>query len=152
VLQYLSIREKDEDAVFLQSQGESEEILRCSVLQRVAVHCSVLQCVAVYCSVLQCVALRCSALQCVAVRCSALQYVAVCYSVCCNTLASERRRRAPCIVCYSALQCVAVRCSVCCSNTLASERRRRAPCFESQPLMFAYLVLLFFVAAPFPSS
>jgi len=82
-------------------------LMRCGVLQCVAVCCSVLQCVAVCCSVLrvlilclylkdgtktvprrlircsvlQCVAVRCSALPCVAVRCSALQCVAVCCSM-----------------------------------------------------------------------
>ena len=49
-------------------------MIRCSVLQCVAVCCSVLQCVAVCCSVLQCVAVCCSVLQCVSqfaiMRCS----------------------------------------------------------------------------------
>jgi len=42
-------------------------VVRCSVLQCVAVCCSVLHCDAVCCSVLQCVAVCCSVLQCVAV-------------------------------------------------------------------------------------
>ena len=117
-----------------------------------AVSYNALQCVAVCCSVLQCVAVRCSALQCIAVRCSALQCVAVCRSMlqCVLQYLGIREKEEGALYCV--LQCVAVRCSVCCSSTLASERRRRAPCFESQPLMFAYLVLLSFVAAPFPSS
>jgi len=80
-------------------------IVRCSVLQCIAVCCSVLQCVTVYCSVLQwlsarhsllgedrttseincactmCVAVYYSVLQCVTVCCSVLQYVAACCSV-----------------------------------------------------------------------
>ena len=55
-------------------------MMRCSVLQCVAVCCSMLQCVAVCCSVLQCVAVCCSVSPCVAVCCSVLQCVAVCCS------------------------------------------------------------------------
>jgi len=44
-----------------------EALMRCRVLQCVAVCRGVLQCVAVCCSVLQCVAVCCSVLQCVAV-------------------------------------------------------------------------------------
>jgi len=75
-----------------------EEVLRCSLLQCVAVRCSALQCVAVRCSVLQCVAVCgsvwqcdavcsvcCSVLQCVAVCCSVLQ----CAAVCCSALIKE---------------------------------------------------------------
>jgi len=47
-------------------------LLRCHVLQCIAVCCSVLQCVAVCCSVLQCVAVCCSVLQCGAVCCRVL--------------------------------------------------------------------------------
>jgi len=39
-------------------------IMRCRMLQCVALCCSVSQCVAVCCSVLQCVAVCCSVLQC----------------------------------------------------------------------------------------
>jgi len=69
-------------------------LVRCSVLQCVAVCCSVLQCVAVCCSVLQCGAVWCSVLQCVALCCSVLQCVALCCSVvqcaavCCSVLQS----------------------------------------------------------------
>ena len=114
----------------------AQSVVRCSVLQCVAVCCSVLRCVAVCCSVLQCVAVCCSVLLCVAVRCNdlrsllsgsehfeirpvcciVLQYVAVrysalhCVAVCCRVL--------PCVVvCCSVLPCVAVCCRVlvCCS-------------------------------------
>jgi len=81
-----------------------KEVLRCSVLQCVAVCCCALHCVAVCCGVLQYVAVRCSVLQCVAVRCSVLQ----CVAVCCSVLQCV----AVCVaVCCSVLQCVAVRCS-----------------------------------------
>jgi len=74
-------------------------LMRCSVLQCVAVCCSVLlcffdstdtevshesflsvavlQCVAVCCCALQCFALSCIVLQCLAVSCSVLQCIAV---------------------------------------------------------------------------
>ena len=42
----------------------AQSVVRCSVLQCVAVCCSALQCVAVCCSVLQCVAVCCSVLHC----------------------------------------------------------------------------------------
>ena len=48
------------------------ELVRCSVLQRVAVWCSVVQCGAVCCSVLQCVAhvTCCHHTLCTAISCS----------------------------------------------------------------------------------
>jgi len=89
-----------------------EAMMRCSVLQYVAVCCSeeartfpessgVLQCVAVCCSVLQCVAACCNALQCFATRKQAQNLR---LQVCCSVL--------QCVaVCCSVLQCVTVCCS-----------------------------------------
>jgi len=74
-----------------------DSVLRCGVLQCIAVCCSVLQCIAVCCSVLPCVAVCCRALQCVAGCCRVLP----CFTMCCSVL----QRVA---VCCSVLQYVAV--------------------------------------------
>jgi len=96
----------------------SYSVLRCSVLQCVAVCCSVLWCVAVCCSVLQCVAGCCSELQCVAVcvllqklprsmfgprfcRCTS-KYIHVGWSI--------TQKEKGCVLHCSVLQCDAVCC------------------------------------------
>ena len=57
--------------------------LAASVLQKVwlIVRCSVLQCVAVCCSVLQCVELCCTVLHCAALWCTVLHCAALCFTV-----------------------------------------------------------------------
>ena len=80
------------------------QVLRCSVLQYVAVCCRVLQCDAVCCSVLQCVAVCCNVLQGVTYRVLSMLLQLLCCAVlyCWYSVA----------VCCSVLQCVAVCCSV----------------------------------------
>jgi len=121
---FVNTIQNESDSLFPSScvQGE-KDLLRSSVLQRVAACCSVLQCVAVgvvVCvavCIAVCVAVCCScslcprrgalaALQCVAACCSVLQHVAVCCSVlqCVAVFVA---------VLLATLQCVAACCSVC---------------------------------------
>jgi len=98
----------------------------------IIVRCNVLQCVAVCCSVLHCVALCCSLLQCVAVCCSVLQCVAECCTLGINSRPYESSCSAlqlQCIaVCCSALQCVAAHCSV----FMSHRRPRKSSCSALQ--------------------
>ena len=98
---FVNTIQNESDSLFPSScvQGE-KDMLRSSVLQRVAACCSVLQCVAV--GVVVCVAV-CIAV-CVAVCCSLLQLLFV----------SQERRSCCAAVCCSMLQCVAACCTVCC--------------------------------------
>jgi len=108
-----------EDILILQEY--TNNLVRCSALQCVAVRCIVLQCVAVCCSVLQCVAVCCSVVQWW-LMCRHIHYrISPVSSKTFRMLGADTYTRTSCrntrtmqyvAVCCSVLQCVAVCCSV----------------------------------------